>query len=114
MFDPKKPVQTRDGRSVRILATDLSLEDGGAIAAVVQERANLYRFQADGRRRDDAETPDDLVNIPEKIVRYVNVYDAAQMGLHPSAEEADRVARYCSSRPVARIRVEFTEGQFDE
>jgi hypothetical protein len=67
-FDPTKPVQTRDGRSARIICTD---RVGGApIVALVKiglnEEAN-YGYRSDGvRYSKNGDRSDDLVNIPQR------------------------------------------------
>lgn len=71
-FDPTKPVQTRDGRKARIVCFD---KKGDKPLVVLIEdptgKNENYNFNyADGK----AEYPNnDLVNVPERVVRYVNV-----------------------------------------
>ena len=106
-------MQTRDGRPVRILATDtLGLGDYPAqpILAIVPEdgEPQLLKFWEDGKFLQ-GRTPcvTDLVNVPEKQVRYVNIYPTKIGWVHLTkreAEECRRVGR------IACIRVEFTEG----
>jgi hypothetical protein len=69
MFDPTKPVQTRDGRKARILATDL---DGKwPVAAVVEESPGhwlAYSFDEDGLRKDTRrENYNHLINLPAEF-----------------------------------------------
>lgn len=75
-FDPTKPVQTRDGRAARILATDVDV-DGDTIAAYILStddlQGQLITTNANGSFWGD-EDPLDLVNIPETSVEYRVLY----------------------------------------
>lgn len=76
MFDPTKPVKTRDGRKARIVCTD-RMGYWGPILALVQievDREEAHNYRADGRLRSDKESHLDLVNIPEAIDVLVYVY----------------------------------------
>lgn len=81
MFDPNKPVQTRDGRKVRILCTDRRLDCREPIIGLVDDGNNgetLRTWWADGSHYKAHYGPNgvDLINIPERIQRttWVNVY----------------------------------------
>lgn len=82
-IDFSKPVQTRDGRPARILATDLRHPDYSVVAAVSDGNnlEEIIRFTPEGsfwKARGGRPEPDraDLVNVPRKIGReiWVNVY----------------------------------------
>jgi Zn-dependent alcohol dehydrogenase len=80
IFDPTKPVQTRDGRPAKILCIDLK-HHRYQIAARVQMHHNardetVVLFDKNGRKNyDNGEDESiDLVNVPEKHVRWVNIY----------------------------------------
>ena len=113
-FDPTKPVQTRDGRKARIIATDASDPHFPIVALLTQkaggERPERYTFAGRYYFGDDILRPTDLVNVPpEKYVRWLNLY--ARPGLftnHISREEADKHAR---PDRIACIRIEFEEGE---
>lgn len=72
MIDFTKPVQTRDGRPVRILCTDrkdsLSSE---TIVGLVEDHEGeaIYTWNANGSYfgTDDEECSDDLINGPENV-----------------------------------------------
>lgn len=72
-FDPTKPCRTRDGRAVRIYAIDGAGKRPihGAINGVIAD------WPIDGRTWGfgAAEAPSDLVNIPQKIESWLNVYE---------------------------------------
>jgi hypothetical protein len=77
MIDFNKPLQTRDGRPVRILATDL--KGIYPVAAVVPSggEETVQSFTLDGRfyaSADSEETEWDLRNVPEETVEYGNFY----------------------------------------
>lgn len=83
-FDPKKPVRTRDGRKARILCTDWKNNSERPILCLIERKRHQKEENSVehpvaydeygkpwGRRE---ETDDDLVNIPERIERWHNVY----------------------------------------
>lgn len=76
MFDPKKPVQTRDGRKARIVCTDRKTNTQYTVLALIQnvgtDNESAYGYTADGSAGAGLEQGRDLVNIPNK--RYVNLY----------------------------------------
>ena len=78
MFDPKKPVATRDGRKARILATDLANSNYPIAAVVADEDGEEYvvSYTADGclyHRGEKSE--DDLMNVPEKRTVWLGIYE---------------------------------------
>ncbi len=116
-FDPTKPVQTRDGRKARILATDKT--GGQPIIALVQDPLSrccqpheiAESFCSDGRYfpYGTDESSKDLVNIPQKIVQWINIYKKTGVGCaHATREEADNIAMIDR---VACIRIEVEEGE---
>lgn len=83
-IDLTKPVQTRDGRPVRILCADLKGTCWPIVGAVqFGESESIVRWNCDGQYeyktggRDD---PCDLIPIPKKHSRWVKVYDCGLMG----------------------------------
>lgn len=82
-FDPTKPVRTRDGRAVRILATNKAGSEYPIVALVMgadgKERADS--FTASGRCYDDGvSSRSDLFNVPETTTKYLNVYPSGSRG----------------------------------
>lgn len=74
MFDPTKPVQTRDGRKARIVCTD-ALGPSSIIALIALSSGHeitAYR-KADGKY-DGIDCPGDLVNIPVRRSEFQNVW----------------------------------------
>jgi hypothetical protein len=79
-FDPTKPVQTRDGRPARILATDID-DKFGKIAAAFRSKDGSKEFvdvfDKDGRAMPGGtETAHDLVNVPKRTEWFVNLGDS--------------------------------------
>ena len=75
MVDFSKPVQTRDGRPVRILATDLP-DDKFPVLAIepLEGGYSILKVTAEGRYWADwdrtGESRNDLVNVPVETVTY--------------------------------------------
>lgn len=100
MFDPSKPVQTRDGRPAILLTTTFppdvkevagSRLDNQNVAAVVAGK--LEFFYEDGTywssSRDDA---DDLINVPDQTFEFLNVYPEDEMVFSYPTEAAAKAA----------------------
>jgi hypothetical protein len=66
-FDPKKPVQTRDGRPARILCTDAkSSFPIIALVTMFDGSEAAHPYYAEGNSRSSSIHPFDLVNVPVK------------------------------------------------
>lgn len=105
-FDPTKPVQTRCGYPARILATDVRGKFPVIAAVEKGGTETVFQFGLDGDC--DETTRLDLINIPQKHVRWVNVYATRADAVHKSKDLADA---YCSHDRIACIRIEFQEGE---
>ena len=116
-LDPTKPVQLRDGRQVRnvcwdykLSAVDIALNET-SIFAIVRNGAgydSIYFWDKYGnvKGKYSIDGQDDLINIPEQVKGWVNVYPDSEStcmisngesyislrGWHKSKEEADRHA----------------------
>lgn len=112
-FDPSKPVQTRGGRKARIVCADVK-GDKPIIAVLTKDDGAEYaeRFRADGAMHNrpwPVEGPTDLVNVPEKHVRWVNAYASGSASVgYRTREDADL---YAGRQRIACIRIEFEEGE---
>jgi hypothetical protein len=109
MFDPSKPVQTRDGRPARILATDRKAPVGSPLSIIaLVENNHGYEFTAkydtDGRARLSP-SMSDLVNVPMRTTRSFNVY-FSDTGSSPAVNEA----RYGTMKGRLTIDVEIEDG----
>lgn len=71
-FDPTKPCQTRGGDPVKILTTD-ALGDW-QISYQNEITKCVYATFANGRIWNGGISPNDLINIPQKLVCWVNIY----------------------------------------
>jgi hypothetical protein len=116
-FDPNKPCQTRQGRSARVVATDLA---GSKPLCVVlrSDRGEDYpvNYRSDGTFTGYSPHPYDLINIPEKIGGWLNIYRRRcdYNGVNPgviwvSRAEADRDA--AASKRIACIEISVTKGE---
>lgn len=110
-----RPVQTRDGRKVRIICTDgpafcgeqpiTGFIEGNNIADNWQAGGNYWRKCTIGQ----LDQSKDLINVPEKRVVWVNIYEQPlAIAAHGSRGTADKSA---SVGRIACVRVEFTEGE---
>lgn len=72
-FDPTKPVQTRDGRKARIICTDAKLHKDRPIIYLIKGGFGEIWNTCD--KDGKAAYPENsLVNVPERVVRYVNMH----------------------------------------
>lgn len=112
-IDFSKPVQTRDGRKARVICTDK--KDSRSVIALIEGddggTESVYVYYTDGRGSLALEYTFDLINVPEKIVGYVNIYPNRYNQYHKDKGTADACA---SKARIACIKVEGVEGQFDE
>lgn len=125
-IDYTKPVETNDGRPVRILCTDAP--GPYPVCGIVEDDdEGGHRWTAPGHYfASGVESPSDLRNVlPARVIEvgYINVYKArASVGsthvkrlgaVYISRKEADCAA---SGARVAcvKLTIEYTEGQFDD
>lgn len=116
-IDLTKPVQTRDGRPVRIVCTDApgscpvvgfctELSPGQKYTAPetwTAEGAYLPGCEDDYR---------DLINVPKKIERWHNIYDDGSSNVFLTRDDADADDESSSDfKRVACILVSVTEGE---
>ena len=91
-FDPTKPVQTRDGRKARIICTDAKQNKYPIVALVTindeiedvrsyTESGYFYAFENNSAF--------DLINIPERKVKFANVYETHVSRWFDERSEAD-------------------------
>jgi hypothetical protein len=109
-LDLSRPVQTRDGRSVRILCTDLKNNKFPIVAALVDEFGveYAYQYETDGTFKQGGGELD-LINVPTKRTIWCNVYlDPHDLpcivGQSTTKEGADNIA---GLRRIACIPVEI-------
>ena len=93
-IDWTKPLQTRDGRKARVVATDIATKDEYTHAALVMDEdgdESLETYTKEGLWWVSGGLQDkDLVNAPEKRSVWINAYDNGKLGYEfSSREEAD-------------------------
>jgi len=110
MIDIKKKWRTRSGLDVR-LVSDQGHPDW-PIVGYVDNASEPVAWEGSGCYLGSSQPDDyDLVEVKEKKVMYVNVYDDGELIRHVSSKSANNEA---SSTRIACVRVEYEEGQFDE
>ena len=85
MIDFSKPIETRDGRKVRILATDVKCKFYPVVAVLMDDDGDesVDSYTADGKYSVEGCgcEGDDLVNVPEKHTLWLTIfYDGSASG----------------------------------
>jgi hypothetical protein len=108
-FDPTKPVQTRDGRSARILCTDLK-DRWPIVAAITRTDGTEYStgYAVDGKFTCRHQPERDLINVPEKRTVWVNVYPDDCLKVHETESRAEVVR---TSHCIACVPLTYTVGE---
>ena len=111
-FDPTKPVQTRAGGYARVIDTKFK-SPGGNILAVIAEadREFVRAYYADGRYSLSRELGVDLVNVPEKIERWHNVYSDGSTNDFKTRAAADDYESYSLAKRIACVFLSVEKGQ---
>lgn len=114
-IDWNKPVQTKDGRKVRVLCTDSKgyFPIVGLVVSEDGESEDVVYWPLTGELagRPDHDYQLDLINVPEKHEIWVNVYADNMRRVHGSRQQADGEASRQFAQRIACIRVEFEEGE---
>lgn len=112
-FDPTKPVQTRDGRSARIICFDRKCDNGNTIIALVNNRFNddesITLYMSSGRMNHINDCESDLINIPEKQTGWLNIYSDNYCFVYNTKDEADKCAT--KGERIACIQITYFEGE---
>lgn len=93
MIDWNKPVQTFDGRKVRVICTDFLSVDYPVILAVSSDNGGEWLWTAtlDGRKYIKA--VQFFVNVPERTTIWRNCYPDKRIGvIQLSKEDVDRIS----------------------
>lgn len=115
MIDWTKPIQTSDGQPAEFLRR---LNCGSAFPNVV-----IYQDAGEeqvGTATDDGKIWENIrvVNVPERINGYVNVYDEKDKitcsKIYPSADAADKGCLLRTATRISRVRIDVQRGQMDE
>ena len=112
-FDPKKPVQTRDGRAARIICDDkISTGEKTIIALMLDGADEVVGYYYDnGQVYSDCEKQNDLINIPEK--RWAVLLNNGSWVEQDHPMQAGQIIPYNGKvfkPPLPIACIEFTEG----
>lgn len=118
MIDFSKPVQTRDGRKVRIYVTDGPYAEYPVVGETIDHDGMRWSCTWTLAGTFDEESPDknclDLVNVPEEQFVYVNVYTTLDglrcVGCYATRKIADR---FSQQGRVGCLRINL-EPRFDD
>lgn len=112
MIDFKKPVQTGLGRPVSILTTNG--RGPFPVVGYIGDGVALFSWSKTGLFSSVPNQDLDLINVPEKRTAYVNIVNGAKrVRLYRTAQEA--ASAFDQDGPlIARVKIEYTEGQRDE
>ena len=110
MIDIRKTYKTRDGRPVELLTTNA--RGAWPVIGYIGDSEGLRRWSHDGTNYNFSRTDAlALVEVKPERVMWLNTYPNDYVYMYRSREEAD--ANSAADR-IARLKVEFAEGQFDE
>lgn len=108
-IDYTKPVTTRNGQKVEIITSNARC-DTWKVMGYVGDSLQVDNWQLDGKYSHTAEESEfDLV---QKQELWVNVYEGNYARAFLSKKHAEETSK--TPPTIARIRVEYTPGQFDE
>ncbi|HET6610147.1 MAG TPA: hypothetical protein VFG62_26015 [Rhodopila sp.] len=108
--DPLTGYVTRDGRKVRILATDMKKSNGTKIVGLVscEQTEGIQSWHEDGSVIAGVKHDLDLMCAPELRTIWLNIYDLGAVYSYETKEKAHAGTR-CGC--IACIKVTFTEGE---
>lgn len=118
MIDWSKPIETRDGRAVRIWTREALCDPHWPVQGEVlnDDRWVRQKWRADGKylAPEVRTSKGDLVNVPTKHTKWGSVYQSTAgrcwIGdLHDSEERAREIAKRTQDRCLATIKIEFEE-----
>ena len=114
--NPSQKVITRDGRSVRIVCSDLK-QDFPIVALIYDEekqKENIECFFENGKYLFfDVDSPLDLFFAPVKKEGWVNIYDITRTNcisrIYKTKEEAETIGKGCKSGYITTTKIEWEE-----
>lgn len=115
MIDKSKTYRTRDGREVRIYATDGAAELTVHGAVKLEDGWEVCGWRSDGRLGGYTITGSDLIEVKPRIKRevWVNVYPE-ESGMNTHAHECKKAANDCagpSRIACVRLTIDCEEGE---
>lgn len=109
-LDFTKPLQTVNGKEVNIITAagrGLSGQIPTPVMGYIGNSPNLTSWTKGGRHY--SHTDDRALDLIQTNLRYANIYMDGSVGLYPTAEAA-----LLTTKPqLARVKLEFSNGQFD-
>lgn len=118
LFDPSKPVQTRDGRKARILCTDRKSHNGEKIIALVDDGEGAHEtvlfYFYDGRYVKYREDHRDLMNVPDRKSTWENVYTESCGGYAYSSKEIAHERCHLRADLIGFLERIYEDGKFVE
>lgn len=111
MIDIKKKYKTRSGLDVRFVS-DQGPQDW-PIIGFIGDDSKPYTWKQDGAFQPRGQHKYDLIEVKEKKVIYVNVYEDSSICGYKSEPDAWNDRNQKNGR-IACVRVEYEEDQFDE
>ena len=110
MIDVNKKYRTRDGRPVELITT--SARGAWPVIGYIGDSEGLRRWSHDGTNYNFSRTDAlALVEVKPKRVMWLNVYPSGNGVVHESREDADEGRM---ENRIARLKIQFEEGQYDE
>ena len=113
LANPSRKVVTRDGRSVRVICTDMNYKNHPIVALIAHDNGteNVYTYTKDGKWDNYESTTYDLFFAPEKHEGWVNVYEEGanrylEGCIYVTKEEAKRIRGYGY---ITTIKIEWEE-----
>lgn len=113
-FDPTKPVRTRDGRNARIVCTDVN--NSMPIIALIKDEYGkewIAHYGIGGNVYGYSQDKSDLVNIPERVERWVNVFPI-QYGWSVTNHKTKADADYTGECRVGLVKLVFEDDKLVE
>ena len=124
MFDATKPLATRDGRAVRLLATDMNVAGSKLLAGLVTSTSGsefLACWSQEGRISMSGENALDLVNVPATQDVFVVAFTSKAYGgfttfSRPRLEDARDLLDVHKNNPCnaggVLVRIKIVEGEW--
>ena len=114
MIDIKKKYRTRDGREVRIYATDG--EHGELVHGAVKHKEHGWQswiWFADGHFLDGEKNPLDLIEVRPRHKRtvWINMYGTGIVGETCSSKQHADLAAACYRIACIKVELDFEEGE---
>ena len=108
-IDMNKKYKTRSGLPVRILCTNA----GGKypIAGLIDNKS-VFQWLPNGRCAFSSQSDNDLIEVKEKKVMWVNVYKNGSTAVYLSRVHADDCQHaFGSGNRIACVKVEYEDGE---